>query len=308
MAAVAGADAGAEVVKIETFGSYQKLILLVGILVLFADGFDAQIVSVLAPILGAEWGVPRPSFAPAFSANIFGLMTGALLITPLADTLSRKTITMACVGLFGLMSLFTTTVSSVQELIYIRFASGLALGGAMPCMIAATADFLPGRLRTRLVVLLSTAWSLGIAVCAFVTEPGPLVDRQLLLLSISLDVDRADDPVAIKDRQGEVAQYPLVGRHIGFEPVRIAEEKFEPLALDHQRIERREDVHEVGTGVIAAFKGFGCGPVLLLAGAVDSHLHQFALAHPRVDDLADVGFARCVEMADRIERDEALRT
>ena len=171
MAAIAGADAGAEVVKIETFGPYQKLILLVGILVLFADGFDAQIVSVLAPILSGEWGVPRPSFAAAFSANIFGLMTGALVMTPLADTFSRKTITMGCVGLFGVLSLFTVNVTSVQELIYIRFFSGLALGGAMPCMIAATADFLPGRLRTRLVVLLSTAWSLGIAVCAFVTEP-----------------------------------------------------------------------------------------------------------------------------------------
>jgi AAHS family 4-hydroxybenzoate transporter-like MFS transporter len=169
MAAIAGADVGAEVVKIETFGAYQKLILLVGIVVLFADGFDAQIVSVLAPILSKEWGVPRTDFAQVFSANIFGLMTGAIMITPLADTLSRKVVTMVCVGLFGVLSLFTTAVGSVQELTYIRFFSGLALGGAMPCMIAATSDFLPGKLRTRLVVLLSTAWSFGIAVCAFTT-------------------------------------------------------------------------------------------------------------------------------------------
>jgi AAHS family 4-hydroxybenzoate transporter-like MFS transporter len=169
MAAIAGADAGAEVVKIETFGPYQKLILLVGIIVLFADGFDAQIISVLAPILSKEWGVPRTAFAEVFSANIFGLMTGAILVTPLADVLSRKFVTMACVGLFGVLSLLTTTMASVEELAIIRFFSGLALGGAMPSMIAATSDFLPGKLRTRLVVLLSTAWSFGIAVCAFTT-------------------------------------------------------------------------------------------------------------------------------------------
>ena len=52
--------------------------------------------------------------------------------------LSRKVITMVCVGLFGVLSLFTSAMSSVQELTYIRFFSGLALGGAMPCMIAAT--------------------------------------------------------------------------------------------------------------------------------------------------------------------------
>jgi len=169
MAAIAGAEVGSDVVKIDTIGPYQIIILIVGILVLFADGFDAQIASLVAPTIYPVWHLDKLAFTPVFSANVFGLMAGALLVTPLADVLSRKTITMACVGLFGILSLITTQVSNVQELTMIRFVSGVALGGAMPSMIAATSDFLPGRLRTRLVVLLSTAWSLGIATCGLVT-------------------------------------------------------------------------------------------------------------------------------------------
>ena len=159
-----------EPIPLKTVGPYQILILLIGILVLLSDGFDAQIVSFVAPALSKEWGVPKTALAEVFSGNIFGLMIGAFVIAPLADTLGRKIVTSVCVGVFGCLSLAMLGVHSPHEAAMIRFGSGLALGGAMPCMISGTAEFLPGRLRTRLVVLLATAWSAGIALCGLIVS------------------------------------------------------------------------------------------------------------------------------------------
>ena len=159
-----------ETIPLTTIGPYQILILMIGILVLLSDGFDAQIVSFVAPALSKEWGVPKTALAEVFTGNIFGLMIGAFVIAPLADTLGRKSVTSVCVGVFGCLSLAMLGVHSPHQAALVRFGSGLALGGAMPCMISGTAEFLPGHLRTRLVVLLATAWSAGIALCGLIVS------------------------------------------------------------------------------------------------------------------------------------------
>ena len=47
-------------------------------------------------------------------------------------------------------------------------------------------------------------------------------------------------------RQREIAEFALLLRHVGLEAMVVAEEQFGPLALDDQRIERREDMHQIG--------------------------------------------------------------
>ena len=52
----------------------------------------------------------------------------------------------------------------------------------------------------------------------------------------------------------------------------------------------------------------GWRPMLLLARAFERDRHQIAPAHPRLDQAAHRGFARRVEMAGRVQADDALRT
>ncbi len=168
--------ANEDTLRITTVGRYQILILVLGILVMFADGFDAQMVGFVAPSLTHAWGVTNTVFSPVFAANVFGLMIGSMTIPVLADMIGRKLIIVACVTLFGLASMATALVTNVQELSIMRLISGLTLGGAMPCVISFGSDYFPVKIRTRLAVLLSTAWSLGIAICGIVT--GGLVETR----------------------------------------------------------------------------------------------------------------------------------
>lgn len=69
-------------------------------------------------------------------------------------------------------------------------------------------------------------------------EPCPFPDRQRACVAIHLRIDGGDDPVADQHREREISQQPLCRVNIGFEPVLITVQGQQPLALDHERINR----------------------------------------------------------------------
>src|SRR5450755_1597130 len=77
-----------------------------------------------------------------------------------------------------------------------------------------------------------------------VADPVPFLHQQLLVLPVGLEIERGDDVLSHEDRQREIAELALFLRHIGLEAMRVVEEQMRPLALDDQRVERREDVHQ----------------------------------------------------------------
>lgn len=158
-------EAGNDIIRVDRIGARQLVLLLVGSLVLLCDGFDAQILTVTGSAISADWHFSKEAMGPIFALNLAGLMVGALAITPLTDLYSRKRIIVACVAVFGLLTLLTVLVANLWQLGALRLATGIALGAAMPSIIASASEYVPGRLRTRTVVGLSCAFSLGSALC-----------------------------------------------------------------------------------------------------------------------------------------------
>src|SRR5690554_4293745 len=100
---------------------FQVFVFALSALIVFLDGFDAQVIGFVAPAIVAEWSVPPGGMGPVFSAGLFGLMLGALLIAPLADRLGRRPIILVSLGVVGVFSLATAWASSLEQLIALRF-------------------------------------------------------------------------------------------------------------------------------------------------------------------------------------------
>jgi MFS transporter, AAHS family, 4-hydroxybenzoate transporter len=156
--------------KIDGIGGLQTAILVLGALVLFCDGFDAQMMSFVAPALARDWNLGPNMLGPVFAANLSGLMLGAAICAPIADVSSRRRMVLFNVAAFGLATLAVLFVHSVTMLIVLRLITGLSMGAAMPTMIALTSEFIPRRLRTRLVVALSCSFSFGTTICGAVAS------------------------------------------------------------------------------------------------------------------------------------------
>ena len=145
-------------------GRFQIRLLLICASVLFVDGFDTQAIGYVAPEIGRAWALPRGALGPVFSSGLFGLMIGALLFSPLADRLGRKWIIVVSTLAFGIATLATLLAGNVEELMTIRFLTGLGLGGALPNAAAMTAEFSPKRRRATMVMTMFCGFSAGAAV------------------------------------------------------------------------------------------------------------------------------------------------
>ncbi|MBM3819592.1 MAG: MFS transporter [Acidimicrobiia bacterium] len=125
-------------------------ILLCGA-VLLLDGFDTQALGFLVPPISEDLGIPLPAFGQVISAGLFGLMIGAMLAGPIADRWGRKWAIIVSSIIFGLFSLLTAFVSTLNGLILLRFLTGLGLGGAMPNVVALSSEYAPKRMQPTLV-------------------------------------------------------------------------------------------------------------------------------------------------------------
>lgn len=125
------------------------------------DGFDTQTIGFLAPAIAESLNVPLHSFAPVFVFGLLGLMCGAGVLGPVADRWGRKWTIIFSTFVFGLFSFMTAYATSFHELLVFRFLTGIGLGGAMPNVVALTAEYSPKRLQTILVSMLFTGMPLG---------------------------------------------------------------------------------------------------------------------------------------------------
>jgi AAHS family 3-hydroxyphenylpropionic acid transporter len=131
-----------------------------------SEGFDIQSMGVAAPRMGPELGLTHAQLGPLFSASVVGLLLGSITIGRAADSVGRKWTLIASIATFGVFSAATAFVGGFAPLLLVRFLAGLGLGGAMPNLIALSAETLTARgirvdRRTRIVTMITAGMPFG---------------------------------------------------------------------------------------------------------------------------------------------------
>jgi MFS transporter, AAHS family, 4-hydroxybenzoate transporter len=147
---------------------HQWVVVVMCGLIVFVDGFDAQAMGYVAPVLEKALGISRSMLGPVISSGLVGMMIGALVSGSLADRFGRRPVLIGCTIIFGVGSLLTATADSVFTLPAFRLLTGLGMGGAMPNAIALTSEIMPRRRRGAGVTTMICGFSLGAAVGGFV--------------------------------------------------------------------------------------------------------------------------------------------
>lgn len=133
----------------QTHPAPSRAILTVALCCMLAmmEGVDLQAPGLTLPVLGPLFKISTtekilslPVSGWFLSMSTFGLMIGAAIGGRLSDLIGRKWVLIISAALFGLFSVFTAFSSGVQMLVAMRFLTGLGLGGALPNVIALTAE------------------------------------------------------------------------------------------------------------------------------------------------------------------------
>jgi AAHS family 4-hydroxybenzoate transporter-like MFS transporter len=154
-----------ELIDDSPIGKLQILVLLLGTMVIFVDGFNIQVIGYIAPQLAKAWHVPTELLGPIFSSGLFGVFGGYLFLAPISGHVGHRLMMIACTAIFGILTLLTTLVHDAYALMVLRFVTGLALGAANPSAVSIIADFSPRHRRSTFVVIGICGVSLG-SMCA----------------------------------------------------------------------------------------------------------------------------------------------
>ena len=151
----------AEIIDGKKVGGFQLRIVALCLLSQLVDGFDNQASAFVAPALTEQWGVARAALGPVFSAGAFGTLIGCLLIGPIGDMLGRKAVVVGSLVLAALLMAVTASVTSMEQLIAIRFLTGIPLGALIPGTVVVASEWAPARGRAAMVTIMACGFALG---------------------------------------------------------------------------------------------------------------------------------------------------
>ncbi|HVZ61647.1 MAG TPA: MFS transporter [Terriglobales bacterium] len=142
-------------------GRFHARIYALCLICLVMDGFDLQALGFAAPALINDWGIKSPALGPVFGAGNLGVLVGALVFSVVADKVGRRPVLIGATLFFSIATLWNARVTSVPELLIIRFFSGIGLGCIIPNATALVGEYSPKRLRVSAMATISVGFTLG---------------------------------------------------------------------------------------------------------------------------------------------------
>ncbi|HEY6814842.1 MAG TPA: MFS transporter [Croceibacterium sp.] len=150
-----------EAISRQPLRAFSALTFAVCMLVLIADGMDAQLLGIVAPIVLEEFGVDRSTFGVAVMAALIGFGLGSWGGGWLGDKIGRRWSLAIGTVIFSAATMGASLAADVWEMAAWRLVSGLGFGAAYSTAITLTGDWLPDRWRSVGVTTISVGTPAG---------------------------------------------------------------------------------------------------------------------------------------------------
>ncbi|HXQ53271.1 MAG TPA: MFS transporter [Stellaceae bacterium] len=148
---------------------FNAMVVIFSFFIILFDGYDIAAVGFAGPSLVKAWGIQSmAALGAAFSAGLFGILFGSPLLGWVGDRYGRIVAIVGSCMVIGIFTLATAAAGSLTTLIWLRFFTGVGIGGMLPNIIALNAEFAPKRARATMIIVMFTGITFGGAV------PGPV--------------------------------------------------------------------------------------------------------------------------------------
>lgn len=125
------------------------------------DGFDVLAISFASPGIAEEWGINRAALGVVLAMEMFGMAVGSILLGGVADRFGRKPTIQACLLLMALGMFLAAYVHTVNQLLLVRFITGIGIGGMLASTNAMVAEFANQKFRHFCVIVMATGYPIG---------------------------------------------------------------------------------------------------------------------------------------------------
>jgi MFS transporter, putative metabolite transport protein len=135
---------------------------------IFLDGFDLFVMSIALPLIIVQFTATPLEQGIIGAAAVIGAIFGALIGGRLCDRFGRKTVFLADLLMFIVFAVLSAFAWNVGSLILFRFLLGVGIGADYPVCASYVSEFMPKRIRGRMLIAAFSFQAVGIFAAAAV--------------------------------------------------------------------------------------------------------------------------------------------
>ncbi|WP_405791526.1 MFS transporter [Streptomyces sp. NBC_01506] len=131
----------------------QWLIVILGLLMMVAEGLDTTVAAFVYPRIVKDWDTDLSTVTAIVTLSVLAMIAGGVAAGPLADRYGRKGVTVTGIAVFGLGTAGMGLAQGVGAFAGLRIVACLGLGAVLPTVMALVADWTPAARRVQMVAL-----------------------------------------------------------------------------------------------------------------------------------------------------------
>ena len=135
---------------------------------IFLDGFDLFVMSIALPLIIVQFSATPLEQGIIGAAAVVGAIFGALIGGRLCDRFGRKKVFLFDLLIFIIFAVLSSFAWSIESLIIFRFLLGVGIGADYPVCASYVSEFMPKRIRGRMLIAAFSFQAVGIFAAAAV--------------------------------------------------------------------------------------------------------------------------------------------
>ncbi|MCL6633136.1 MAG: MFS transporter [Alicyclobacillus herbarius] len=133
------------------------------------EAWEMMIIILISGMIGKDFKLTGAQLGSLMGSIYLGMIPGCLIWGKLTDKIGRKKTMIWSIGLYGIVSLISAFSGSYEMLWWMRFLSGVALGGLMVASFPYFEELLPVKSRGKATVYLASGWPIGYLIAIGLT-------------------------------------------------------------------------------------------------------------------------------------------
>ncbi|WP_321507719.1 MFS transporter [uncultured Methanoregula sp.] len=133
---------------------------------IFLDGFDLFVMSIALPLIIVQFAATPLEQGIVGAAAVVGAIFGALIGGRLCDRFGRKKVFLVDLFIFIVFAVLSAFAWNIWSLILFRFLLGVGIGADYPVCASYVSEFMPKRIRGRMLIAAFSFQAVGIFAAA----------------------------------------------------------------------------------------------------------------------------------------------